>query len=194
MPRNPPAAPSKSGSGPLPPWLIIVLFLAVLGISWWQTSSTPSDKSRTETVGRDGSPSQSSKSAKTHDTEPSDSPIPVEVATESASREQTASEPSHTRLKNQTIRDLEGRVVFQGTIDLQPTLDRIANGKTSHGHDGTTFQNREHRLPARQSGYYKEFVHPTPKLSGPGPQRVIVGKDGDVRYTPNHYKTFVRIE
>ena len=94
----------------------------------------------------------------------------------------------------QTIRDLDGRVVFQGNVDLQPTLDRIANGKTSHGHDGTTFQNREHRLPSRLSGYYKEYVHPTPKLSGPGPQRIIVGKDGDVWYTPNHYKTFVRIE
>ena len=60
--------------------------------------------------------------------------------------------------------------------------------------DGTTFQNRERRLPARLSGYYKEYIHPTPKLSGPGPQRVIVGKDGDVWYTPDHYKTFVRIE
>ena len=78
--------------------------------------------------------------------------------------------------------------------DLQPTLDRIARGdRNSHRNDGTVFQNRERKLPAKPSGYYKEYVHPTPKLSGPGPQRVIFGTDGDAWYTPDHYKTFIKI-
>jgi guanyl-specific ribonuclease Sa len=103
--------------------------------------------------------------------------------------------PSTTaKIENQTIKDF-GRVVFQGTIDLQPTLDRIARGeKNSHRNDGSTFGNRERRLPQKPSGYYTEYVHPTKGISGPGPQRVIVGKGGDIWYTPNHYETFKKIK
>ena len=97
-------------------------------------------------------------------------------------------------LENQTIRDF-GKVVFKGTIDLQPTLDRITRGeKNSHRNDGSTFGNRERRLPQKSSGYYTEYVHPTKGISGPGPQRVIVGKGGDIWYTPDHYETFKKIK
>ena len=98
------------------------------------------------------------------------------------------------RLENQTIRDF-GRVVYKGTIDLQPTLDRIARGeRNSHRNDGSTFGNRERRLPKQRSGYYTEYVHPTKGISGPGPQRVIFGKGGDIWYTPDHYETFKKIK
>ena len=98
------------------------------------------------------------------------------------------------KLENQVIKDIDGRVVYRGEIDLTPTMDRITHGeKNSHRNDGTSFQNRERRLPAKPQGYYKEYVHPTQGISGPGPQRVIVGKDGDVWYTPDHYRTFDRI-
>ena len=99
------------------------------------------------------------------------------------------------RIEDQTIRGLDGKIVFQGTIDLKPTLDRIERGGSNrHRNDGTTFQNREGRLPRKSSGYYKEYVHPTPHERGPGPQRVIVGRDGDIWYTPDHYKTFKRLK
>ncbi len=98
------------------------------------------------------------------------------------------------KLENQTIKDF-GRVVFKGTIDLQPTLDRIARGeKNSHRNDGATFGNRERRLPQKPNSYYTEYVHPTKGINGPGPQRVIVGKQGDVWYTPDHYETFKKIK
>ena len=98
------------------------------------------------------------------------------------------------KLDNQTIKDF-GRVVFKGAIDLQPTLDRIARGeKNSHRNDGSTFGNRERRLPQKPSGYYTEYVHPTKGISGPGPQRVIVGKGDDIWYTPDHYETFKKIK
>lgn len=98
------------------------------------------------------------------------------------------------RIPNVSIRDQSGKVVFKGDIDLKPTLDRIAAGKRNeHRNDGSTFQNREGRLPRKSNGYYKEYVHPTPGVGGPGPQRVVIGEEGEVFYTHDHYKSFKRI-
>jgi len=198
------------------PWLVIAFFVVVLAVSAWQTRPQPAPPS----AGDSRTAKETEKPAQT-DQAPSNRPIDADVASEpndTAPPAETSSESRQkpvkqdrsksesdsgagkpvaksTRVENQTIRDQSGRVVFQGTIDLQPTLDRIARGDSnSHRNDGTTFQNRERRLPAKPSGYYKEYVHPTPKLGGPGPQRIIVGKDGDVWYTPDHYQTFRRIE
>ena len=98
------------------------------------------------------------------------------------------------KIANQQIRDLSGRIVYRGTIDLKPTIDRIERGEPNrHRNDGSIFQNRERRIPAKGTGYYKEYVHPTAGESGPGPQRVIIGQQGEVWYTPDHYRTFIRI-
>ena len=103
-------------------------------------------------------------------------------------------EPSY-QVENQSIRDLYGKVVFKGTIDLKPTLDRIERGEANrHRNDGTSFQNREGRLPRKTAGYYKEYVHPTPGENGPGPQRIIIGEEGEVWYTGDHYKSFKKIK
>lgn len=84
--------------------------------------------------------------------------------------------------------------VLQGTVDLKPTLDRIAAGtKLSHRNDGAVFGNREGRLPKQPAGYYREFVHPTPGVNGPGPQRIVTGRGGEVFYTPDHYGTFIPV-
>ncbi len=105
------------------------------------------------------------------------------------------SDSADLQIKNQTIRNLDGRVVYKGTIDLKPTLDRIARGEANrHQNDGTTFQNRENRLPRKPAGYYTEYVNPTPGEYGPGPQRIIIGKKDEVWYTPDHYKTFKQIK
>ena len=113
------------------------------------------------------------------------------------SRSETSEKPDTAdfQIKNQTIRDLDGRVVYKGTIDLKPTLDRIARGEANrHRNDGATFENRENRLPRKPAGYYKEYVNPTPGEYGPGPQRIIIGKKDEVWYTPDHYKTFKQIK
>ena len=92
------------------------------------------------------------------------------------------------------LRDANGRTIYRGPIDLAPTLERIAAGKRLRfPNDGVTFQNRERRLPGRPSGYYREWVVPTPGESGPGPQRLVTGEDGEVWYTPDHYRSFRRI-
>lgn len=108
---------------------------------------------------------------------------------------QTEDEKSDFVIRNVTLKDQSGRVIFRGDIDLQPTLDRIAAGKLldRFPNDGSVFQNRERRLPKQPSGYYREYVVPTPDQSGPGPQRVIVGKDGEVFYTSNHYQSFRKV-
>lgn len=99
------------------------------------------------------------------------------------------------KLPNQTIRDHDGRVVYRGAIDLHRTLDRIERGERNpHRNDGAVFQNRERRLPPKPAGYYREYVQPTPGVSGPGPQRVMIGQEGDVWYTPDHYQSFQRIK
>ena len=93
-----------------------------------------------------------------------------------------------------SLRDSSGRTIYQGQIDLAPTIERIAAGRRLRfPNDGTTFQNRENRLPRRPPGYYREWVVPTPKEPGPGPQRLITGEGGEVWYTSDHYRSFRRL-
>lgn len=122
------------------------------------------------------------------------SPAPAAGETASPETQPATREAPPAEVPNVTIRDLDGKTVFRGTVDVQPTLDRIAAGKRlDYRNDGSTFQNREGRLPRKSSGYYKEYVHPTPSLSGPGPQRIVGGEKGEAYYTPDHYRTFQRI-
>ena len=84
--------------------------------------------------------------------------------------------------------------VSEGLVDLRPTLQRIENGtRLAHRNDGTIFKNREALLPLRGDGYYREYVHPTPSIIGPGPQRIVSGGEGELFYTPDHYQTFTQI-
>jgi guanyl-specific ribonuclease Sa len=97
-------------------------------------------------------------------------------------------------IPNVTIKDQSGRVVYKGEIDLHPTMERITRGeKFPHRNDGSTFRNLEGRLPKKPAGYYTEYVHPTPKLNGPGPQRVVIGKNGEAFYTHDHYNSFRKV-
>ncbi|HEK1688663.1 TPA: hypothetical protein SMR42_005070 [Pseudomonas putida] len=85
--------------------------------------------------------------------------------------------------------------ILQGTVDLGPTLDRIKSGGSfPHRNDGSIFQNRASDLPQKPAGYYTEYVHPTPGIAGPGPQRIVVGKGGEMYYTADHYKSFIPIK
>jgi RHS repeat-associated protein len=87
-----------------------------------------------------------------------------------------------------------GGPAMSGNVDLAPTLDRInAGGNFPHANDGAIFGNREGRLPAQPHGYYQEWVHPTPGVAGPGPQRIITGAGGEVYYTPDHYQSFIKV-
>jgi len=91
-----------------------------------------------------------------------------------------------------------GKTIYKGKIDPNLTLDRVKAGKRlEHRNDGAIFRNRERLLPSnRDRDYYREFVHFTKEVKGlrfPGPQRVIVGKKGEVYYTGDHYSHFTRV-
>ncbi len=93
------------------------------------------------------------------------------------------------------IYDKYGQLFTEGTTDLGPTLDRIrTGGGYSHIRDATTFGNREGLLPKQPYGYYTEYVHPTPGMTGPGPQRIVTGREGEIYYTPDHYQSFIRVD
>ncbi len=92
------------------------------------------------------------------------------------------------------VRDLDGRTAWTGDVELAPELARIEAGVPDpHPNDGGIFQNREGLLPARPPGHYREYVVRTPGISHAGPQRLVIGADGEVYYTHDHYNTFVRI-
>lgn len=98
-------------------------------------------------------------------------------------------------IKDQTIRAEDGRVVYRGDVDLAPALARIERGERDpHRNDGSVHRNREGRLPRQADrDYYREYVVRTPGLRSVGPQRLVIGKNGETYYTPDHYQSFVRV-
>jgi ribonuclease T1 len=60
--------------------------------------------------------------------------------------------------------------------------------------DGVTFQNREKRLPAKDSGYYREYTVPTQGRTDRGARRIVTGSQKEVFYTADHYSTFVVVD
>ena len=61
--------------------------------------------------------------------------------------------------------------------------------------DGTTFYNREGRLPQKSRGYYKEYTVPAPGVSHRGARRIVTGGyPPEVYYlTVDHYETFKKL-
>jgi len=60
--------------------------------------------------------------------------------------------------------------------------------------DGVTFHNFERILPSRPDGYYREYTVETPGEDDRGPRRLVVGRDGSVYYTADHYDSFVVVD
>jgi guanyl-specific ribonuclease Sa len=55
------------------------------------------------------------------------------------------------------------------------------------------FLNAEGRLPRQPPGYYAETDVWPRAASGRGPERLVFGRAGEVFYSPDHYRTFVRL-
>ncbi|HEY4235559.1 MAG TPA: ribonuclease domain-containing protein [Lacipirellulaceae bacterium] len=124
---------------------------------------------------------------------------PVAAPAHASERSESAPRQSDARddgllIHNVGVIDENHRVVYRGDVDLAPTLKRIESGRRLRFyHDGIVFENREHRLPAKPSGYYHEFVQPTPGDNGPGAQRVVLGAEDEVFYSSDHYRSFRRV-
>ena len=87
----------------------------------------------------------------------------------------------------------------EGTVvDLKSELRRIDEGRFySFHHDNSIYYNKFNALPSTGAPY-KEFVVPTPSVSGVngvrvGQMRIIFGVNGERFFTPDHYETFFKI-
>ena len=81
--------------------------------------------------------------------------------------------------------------------EARQTLQLIQQGGPfPYRKDGTVFQNREGRLPARERGYYREYTVPTPGSPDRGARRIVTGGNPPevYYYTHDHYRSFRRIE
>lgn len=93
------------------------------------------------------------------------------------------------------IKDYKTGEIFEGNVSLTSTIERIKKGeKYPHHNDGSTFKNREENLPEKPEGYYTEYVVPSEMMDHVGPQRLVVGKNGEIYYTPNHYDDFIPVK
>ena len=78
--------------------------------------------------------------------------------------------------------------------EARATLSLIrADGPFPYARDGVVFHNRDGHLPGRPRGYYREYTVPTPGVRGRGPRRIVAGRDGELYYSDDHYRSFRRI-
>jgi ribonuclease T1 len=69
-----------------------------------------------------------------------------------------------------------------------------AGGPYSNRQDGAVFENREGLLPKRERGYYHEYTVPTPGSDDRGARRIVVGAQGEMYWTADHYDSFAWID
>ena len=107
----------------------------------------------------------------------------------SHSRSQTTSEVSQSNSRSSNI---------TGDAQVDNTIALIQQGGPfPYPHkDGTTFYNREGRLPAASQGYYREYTVPTPGVSHRGARRIVTGGNPPTVYylTVDHYDSFRKLE
>jgi guanyl-specific ribonuclease Sa len=106
-----------------------------------------------------------------------------------------APEPDATpRLEG--IRDDELDAQIRRVIESMDATGRPPRGVLQGGRRGGArgvFENAERRLPPRPRGYYVETDVWPPRRSGRGAQRLVFGREREVYYTADHYRSFVRV-
>jgi len=80
--------------------------------------------------------------------------------------------------------------------EAQTVLAEIRNGGPFEypDKDGSMFNNYEGLLPKEPGGYYREYTVDTPGSSDRGARRIILGENGELYWTDDHYESFERIE
>ena len=66
-------------------------------------------------------------------------------------------------------------------------------GPFPYAKDGSVFGNREQLLPRRYRGYYREYTVALPGAAERGAKRIVSGRRGELYYTRDHYRSFLRI-
>lgn len=107
----------------------------------------------------------------------------------------TASQTSD--LSNNAVNSNQAKLIT-GDAQIDTTIALIQQGGPFPypNKDGSTFGNRESRLPAQSQGYYREYTVPTPGLSHRGPRRIVTGGNPPTIYylTVDHYDSFSKLE
>lgn len=91
--------------------------------------------------------------------------------------------------------------VSLGTLppEAQSTYQLVfSGGPFPHAKDGTVFGNREHQLPGKPRGFYREYTVKTPGARDRGARRIVCGgkppnQPEACYYTDDHYGSFRRI-
>jgi ribonuclease T1 len=79
-------------------------------------------------------------------------------------------------------------------VEAKNTIKLInQGGPFPYRKDGTVFGNRERRLPTTTLGTYREYTVSTPGSRDRGARRIISGQNIKY-YTPDHYRSFQRIQ
>lgn len=90
--------------------------------------------------------------------------------------------------------DTAAIAAITGDAQIDQTLALIQQGGPFPypNKDGTTFYNREGKLPAQSQGYYREYTVPTPSVSHRGARRIVTGGHPPTVYylTVDHYDSF----
>jgi ribonuclease T1 len=79
-------------------------------------------------------------------------------------------------------------------VEARETLALIRKGGPfPYQKDGTVFGNREALLPSRGRGYYREYTVRTPGARDRGGRRIVAGRDRELYYSDDHYRSLRRI-
>lgn len=92
------------------------------------------------------------------------------------------------------VSDRSSIAVAELPAEARETLDLIdRDGPYPYSQDDRTFFNRERLLPPSPRGYYREYTIDTPGADDRGARRFVVGDEGEIYYTDDHYASFVRV-
>jgi guanyl-specific ribonuclease Sa len=103
--------------------------------------------------------------------------------------------PEAPSLKSVGGRSLDAQI--RRVVDSMERTGRPPTGVVQGGRRGGkrgVFENAERKLPAKPSGYYRESdVWPPRRAGARGPDRLVIGREGEVYYSADHYRSFVRL-
>lgn len=164
--------------------LALGAYLLVDGSGSTDTATDPAARSSATAQAPEPSPSASDDLGASADAQPEPDPTDDADGVEDGSEDDSEWEvDTESGLPIIDVADLPAQA--RETIEL---ID--AGGPYPYDKDGSTFRNDEGLLPDRESGYYAEYTVPNPGEGDRGPRRIVVGGDGEMYWTADHYQSF----
>ncbi len=108
------------------------------------------------------------------------------------SRDLTSQDPPGTAAPKQTQSSRSSQELPREVFETIALIE--SDGPFPHSRDGAVFMNRESLLPSHERGYWHEYTVPTPGESDRGARRIVAGRGGELYYTADHYRSFVRVK